>query len=130
MVLYTMASVHAAEQLDHASMVLLGMWRISLEDERSEFWEQMATLHAWTFTIEREGWELFTQELGADAHWLITTNHQGSFLDLFSDQLDTLSPDRAEVERVLAKNGQTTDSLTTPQTVARRWRRMLDQVLA
>jgi hypothetical protein len=130
MILYTMATVHAAEQLDRASMVLMGLWRISFKDERSEFWEQMATIHAWNFSVQREGWDLFVEDLGVCGGWLENSSHRGTFLDLFSPQLHAVSPDRAEVERVMAEMGEPFDRLATPRDVARVHRRTLDEILA
>lgn len=129
MVLNTMAAVHTAEQLDRASMVLLAMWRIEMKDERYEFWHQIEVLHAWNFSVHREGWRLFVEDLGVEAEWLIRVNHQGSFLELFSDQLDALRPDSAEFKRVLESMGQSADELATADCVARGWRSTLDEVL-
>lgn len=129
MMLYTMAVVHSAEQLDHAVMAMLGLWRISLKDDRSEFWEQMATIHAWNFSVRREGWDLFVKDLGICPGWLENTSHRGSFLELFSPQLDAVSPDRAEVERVMAAMGESFDRLATPRDVARGHRQLLDEFL-
>jgi hypothetical protein len=129
MMLYTMAVVHSAEQLDHAAMVLMGLWRISLNDERSEFWEQMATIHAWNFSVQREGWDLFVKDLGVCGGWLENTSHRGSFFEFFSPQLDAVSPDRAEVERVMAAMGESFERLATPRDVARGHRRTLDEFL-
>lgn len=129
MTIHTLALMHTAEQLDRAAMALVALLRISQDDERYELWEEMATLYGWMFSVEREGWELFASELGVRATWLIETNHQGLFLEFFSDQLAALSPERGDVEAVLEKRDQSTDELATPQSVARGWRSLWEQQL-
>lgn len=129
MMLHSMAVMHAAEQLDRASMALLAIWRMSLNDEQYEFWDETATLQAWSFSVERDGWKLFAEELDNDPEWLIAANHRGLFLEFFSDQLNSLAPDRAEVEAFLVRKGRSTEHLVTPQCVARRWRKLLETPL-
>ena len=130
MAIHTLALMHTAEQLDRAAMTLLAVLRLAQDDERYEFWQEMATLHGWNFSVEREGWELFANELGVRSTWLIETNHQGLFLEYFGDQLAALSPERGEVEAALEKRGQSADELATAQSVARAWRGLLEEHLA
>lgn len=130
MAIHTLALMHTAEQLDRAAMTLLAVSRLSQDDERYEFWEEIATIHGWKFSIEREGWELFAKDLGVRSSWLIETNHQGLFLEYFGSQLAALSPERGEVEPYLEKRGQSAGELATPQSVARAWRGLLEEHLA
>ncbi|GAA4440245.1 hypothetical protein [Bremerella cremea] len=130
MAIHTLSLMHIAEQLDRAAVALLAVLRLSQGDPQSAFWEEMAILHGWNFSVEREGWELFAKELGVRASWLIETNHRGVFLEYFGDQLAALSPEHGEVEKLLEKRGQSASELATAQSVARSWRGLLEAHLA
>jgi hypothetical protein len=126
MLLHTMTLTHIGEQLDRAAMVLLALWRIMVGDEMDEFWTTIGDLSSWNFHVGREGWRLFAKDLGVDPDWLVRSNHQGTFLMMFQDQLTALRPEEAEIQQLLESGDS--GPLATPQDVAQQWHRLLDEL--
>lgn len=127
--LNTCALIYVAEQLDRASMLLMGLWRISLGDERASFWEQMIVCHGYRFKLERDGWEQFMTSIGVESHRLLFANHRGSMLELFGDRIYELAPSREEFVKFAAAQGLSQNAIPTAKTLAQGWRDLLNQVL-
>lgn len=127
--LYIMALIYVALQLDHAGMVLLSTWQVLMGEDEVGNWEFIGECHAYRFKVEFDGWEQFTESIGADSQKLIADNHRGSLLELFADRIYELAPTKEELIPTLDQQGISANYLPTPESVAQEWHNLLNQVL-
>ena len=127
--LHIMALTHAAEQLDHAGMVMMALWRITTGQDKNQGWGFIGNSHAYRFKLGVDAWEIFTNSLGVDGQKLLKDNHQGSMLELFADQIYGLAPTAEEFAQHLAEEGEAVETLLTAESIAQDWHHLLKQVL-
>jgi hypothetical protein len=110
-------------------MVLLSTWQVLMGEDEVGNWEFIGECHAYRFKVELDGWEQFTESIGADSQKLIADNHRGSLLELFADRIYELAPTKEELIPTLDQQGISANYLPTPESVAQEWHNLLNQVL-
>ncbi len=121
--------LYVADQLDHASMFFMALWRSVLDDDSDDCWDFIGSCHAFRFRIEHDGWKQFTQSIGADAGKLVAANHQGSLMEQFADRIYKLAPTDDEFVASLKALGRPTEDLPSADGIARNWRWLLGHAL-
>jgi hypothetical protein len=129
MLLNVIALTYAAEQLDHASMVFMSLWRVQANDDEDGTWDLIGGCHAYRFKVEVDAWDLLANELGVDGQKLLRDNHRGTLLELFTDQIYEIALEREDFVVHFVKHGGDPAKLPTAESSAKEWRTLLRQVL-
>lgn len=129
MMLAVLATQHAAEQLDHATMLMMALWRLTLRDETEEFWSFMGTIHGWRYRIGKEGWERFAEDIGFDGDQYLLETHNGSALELFDQKIFEVCPQREDVEQALLDAGRDPTNVISADSIVRKWHSQLNEIL-
>ncbi len=129
MMLHLCSLMYVADQLDHAGMVYIGLWEAVTGGDEQGKWDFISKCHAHRFRVEVDAWELFTGTLGINSQHLLSANHRGSLLELFSDRVYDIAPSTEELVQTLEAAGQSADGLPTPARLAQEWRDLLKKAL-
>lgn len=129
MLLCAMTQTYVGEQLDRAAMLMMAMWQLSIRTGDDPLWLDIGDAHAFRFKVALEGWERFAEDVGADGQWLVESNHQGTLLELFTDRILDLAPTPERVGEIFGDSTDQGARLPTPENEAKRWRRLLEEVL-
>jgi hypothetical protein len=127
--LHILALMHVAEMLDYAGMLMMAMWRMGRDGEATGTWSIIGSCHAQRFRIQQDAWDKFTEELGVDGDQLVRDNHQGSLLELFTDQVYELATPQEEFMEILRANGGNPEKWPTVEGQVRWWKELLEEVL-
>lgn len=129
MMLQIIALTYTSIQLDHASMFFMSLWRVASNDDPNGVWDFIGGIHAHRFKLEVDAWELFTEGIGVDGLKLVTDNHHGTMIELFTDRMYDLAPAPEQLMLCLEREGVATDHMPTAESIARQWRDLLREVM-
>lgn len=129
MMLQIIAMTYTAIQLDHAAMFFMALWRVASNDDPNGVWDFIGGVHAHRFKLEVDAWELFTEGIGVDGLKLVTDNHRGTMIELFTDRMYELAPAPEQLMLCLEREGVAPDHMPTAESIARQWRDLLREVI-